>query len=72
MEGPDAGRVLYDGFYARNEWDADLGTWRSRLALKFIYRTRSHNEVWRGDLGDWDSTDPALYEDLRAHRLQPG
>lgn len=71
FRGYEAGRVLYDGFSARNEWDADLGTWRSRLALKFIYRTRSHNEVWRGDLGDWDSTDPALYEETDLNDLIP-
>jgi hypothetical protein len=71
FRGYDAGRVLYDGFSSRNEWDADLGGWRSRIALKFIYRTRSHNEVWRGDLGDWDSTDPALYEETDLNALIP-
>lgn len=67
----DAGTVLYECYSTRNEWDADLGAYRCRLSLRFIVRDRSHNEVWRGDLGDWDSTDPALYEEADLNELIP-
>ena len=71
FEGKDAGFVLFDSWSSRNEWDADLGEYRARLALRFIHRTRSHNDIWRADLGDWDVTDPALYEENDLNDLIP-
>jgi len=67
-----AGYVLYDSFSSRNEWDADLLDWRCRLALRFLIRSgHTHNEVWRGDIGDWDQTSPALYEEADLNDLIP-
>lgn len=71
FNGKAAGTVLYDSYATRNEWDADLGAYRCRLSLRFLVRTRSHNEVWRGDLGDWDETSPALYDTADLNDLIP-
>jgi hypothetical protein len=68
-----AGYVLYDSFSSRNEWDADLGEYRARLALRFVIQSDKHawNEAWRDDLGDWDETSPALYEEADLNDLIP-
>jgi hypothetical protein len=72
FRGQAAGRVLYDTFTSRQEWNPDLLIYCSRVFLRFVINPdRSHNEVWRADTGAFDTTSPLLYTEADLSPLIP-
>ena len=66
------GHVMYETFRSRNEWDPELGLWRSRIECRFIINPRhSWQEAWRPDIAAWDTTIPLLYDEVDLYRVLP-
>ncbi|MCE5200849.1 MAG: hypothetical protein ABFD54_05990 [Armatimonadota bacterium] len=60
-QGCDAGTVLFKDFSEQAEWDPETQAWYYRAQYEFLWRSRPHNEVWRGPIPKRDSTGYILY-----------
>lgn len=60
-QGCDVGTVLFKDFNEQAEWDPETATWYYRAQYEFLWRSRPHNEIWRGPIPMRDSSGNIMY-----------
>lgn len=60
-DGSAAGTTLFKDFAEQAEWDPETQLWYYRVQYEFLWRSRPHNEVWRGPIPKRDSIGNILY-----------